>query len=123
MTCNKCDDICRPNLPASICPVPPAEDCPVAALTGCLGLFVVGCLLLWALLTSVLPMQPPLRAATQPVAEKPENPYSQFALFSRHWETCAQCSAPLINDKGEESAGFCEVGFRLLQADVQASKK
>lgn len=111
-------DKCARPLPASICPVPPAEDCPVAALTGCLGVFVVGALFLWALL-AILPAQPPSRTST---AEKPVNPYSQYPMFSLHWEKCPQCSAPLINAQGEESGGLCEMGFRLLQEDMKNSK-
>lgn len=116
---NDSDNKCPVRLPAHICTVPPDEDCPVAALTGCLGLFVVGALCLWVLL-SILPPQNPINS---PPVEKVENPYPQFPLFSVHWELCPKCRAPLINEKGEESDGFCEEGFRLLQEDVRNSKR
>lgn len=92
-------------------------DCPVAALTGCFGLFVAGALFLWALL-AILPPQNP---AHPQAAEKVENPYPQFPLFSVHWELCPQCRSPIINDKGEE-LGLCEMGFKLLQEDLRARK-
>lgn len=120
MTCNKCDNNCRARLPASIYPIPSGEDCPVTALlTGCFGLFVVGALCVWALL-AILPEKPPLRTTA---AEKEENPYPHYPMFSLHWDKCPQCRAPLINAKGEESDGLCEMGFRLLQEDMRHSKQ
>lgn len=108
------DDKCPVRLPAHICTVPYDDDCPVAALTGCFGLFVVGALCLWALL-AILPDQPPSRP---PTAEKTENPYAQYPLFSVHWELCPQCRAPLMNENGEEN-GLCEMGFKLLKEDMK----
>lgn len=114
---NDSDNKCPVRLPPHICTVPHDDDCPVAALTGCLGLFVVGALCLWFLL-SILPDQPPTQTST---AEKTENPYPHYPMFSLHWEKCPQCRAPLLNEKGEET-GLCEMGFRLLQEDMRHTK-
>lgn len=117
-------------LPGSICPVPPEEDCPVRALAGGLFVLVLGALVLASLLglhnlIRYGQWQRPGYYAPekmQPVEIPVENPYKHFAKFSKHWDTCAQCNAPLINSKGEQSAGFCEEGFRLLQEDVRNNR-
>ena len=126
------DDKSLPPLPGSICPVPYDDDCPVKWIVGggCL-LFIVGALALIALaavgnLCQYGQLRPPGHYAPEvekPIPAKAENPYPQFPLFSVHWELCPQCHAPLINEKGEESPGFCEMGFKLLQEDVRSSKR
>jgi hypothetical protein len=110
------------------CPVPPEEDCPVRWLAGDQFVFIliplsfIAVLLVGNWLFSGPDVEkPPL---VQPAEKPAAHPFGdELPLYGQHWWSCPQCRAPLINDKGEESGGMCEEGFRLFQEDMRRKVK
>lgn len=107
----------------TICPMSydGMRPCDVCAASGCLGVMLAFAAALFFGFWLFSPPAPPEQPMTAP-AEKPALE-GGMPLFDAHWWSCPQCRAPLINDKGEESGGMCEEGFRLFQEDMRRKVK